>query len=128
MITLDTATDKLTDTTYRGTGGSPPELDLRDHGVEPTTLLLDNAQRRRRDAASSATTPTGSPGTRPATPTVDAAGNPYMMLLDGTATLPDGLEDRSGAAVPAGTIPANSPTRRCRDAAERRRRARSPRR
>lgn len=40
----------------------------------------------------------------------DAAGNPYMVLLDGTATLPNGTRTSSGTTVPDGTLPANSPT------------------
>ncbi len=41
---------------------------------------------------------------------LDAAGDPYIMLLDGTSTLPPGVRTSTGGAVPAGTIPANSPT------------------
>jgi Tfp pilus assembly protein PilE len=39
---------------------------------------------------------------------VDAAGNPFYILLDGTSTLPSGLKTSGGASVPAGTLPANS--------------------
>jgi hypothetical protein len=41
---------------------------------------------------------------------VDASGNPYYILLDGTSTLPSGLKTSGGVSVPAGTLPANSPT------------------
>ncbi len=41
---------------------------------------------------------------------LDSAGNPYVMLLDGAGTLPTGVTTSSGGAVPAGTIPANSPS------------------
>lgn len=41
---------------------------------------------------------------------LDAAGNPYVMLLDGTSTLPSGVTTSSGGAVAAGTMPANSPS------------------
>jgi Tfp pilus assembly protein PilV len=40
---------------------------------------------------------------------IDAAGDPYVMLLDGTSTLPPGITTYTGGAVPAGTVPANSP-------------------
>jgi hypothetical protein len=39
----------------------------------------------------------------------DAAGDPYVMLLDGTSTLPPGVTTSTGGAVASGTIPANSP-------------------
>jgi Tfp pilus assembly protein PilE len=41
---------------------------------------------------------------------IDAAGEPYMMLLDGSSSLPPGVTTSTGTAVPAGTIPANSPS------------------
>jgi type II secretory pathway pseudopilin PulG len=40
----------------------------------------------------------------------DEAGNPYLMLLDGTTSLPSGSYTSAGVSVPAGTVPANSPT------------------
>jgi Tfp pilus assembly protein PilE len=39
---------------------------------------------------------------------LDAAGNPFYILLDGVSTLPSGLKTSGGASVPAGTLPANS--------------------
>jgi type II secretory pathway pseudopilin PulG len=41
---------------------------------------------------------------------LDTAGNPYVMLLDGTSTLPSGVTTSTGGSVAANTIPANSPT------------------
>lgn len=41
---------------------------------------------------------------------VDTAGNPYYMLLDGLSTLPSNARTSGGASVPAGTMPANSPS------------------
>ncbi len=38
----------------------------------------------------------------------DGAGNPFMILLDGTATLPTGTTTSTGGAVAANTIPYNS--------------------
>jgi hypothetical protein len=41
---------------------------------------------------------------------LDTAGNPYVMLLDGTSSLPSGVTTSSGGSVAPGTIPANSPS------------------
>jgi hypothetical protein len=41
---------------------------------------------------------------------IDSSNNPYMILLDGSSTLPSGITTSTGAAVAPGTMPANSPT------------------
>lgn len=41
----------------------------------------------------------------------DEGGNPFLMLLDGATSLPTGAYTSTGAAVAAGTVPANSPLR-----------------
>ena len=41
---------------------------------------------------------------------LDAAGQPFVMLLDGTAGLPSGLTTSNGTPVAAGTMPANNPS------------------
>ncbi len=104
VITL--SGENLTDTTHLVQSGSSPTWTFGP-AVVPSTLLLDNAS-----------APPGKPifsyyaygiaRDSSGNPYRDAAGNPFTMLLDGTSTLPTGIKTNSGAAVPAGTIPANS--------------------
>jgi len=106
-ITLDPS-GTLTDATYANTGGTAPSWSFAST-PSSTDTLVDNAAAKpgtpvfqyfaygvARDSAGNAY--------------VDAAGNAYVMLLDGSSTLPSGLRTSSGASVPAGTLPANSPT------------------
>ena len=100
----------LTDTTYLVTGGSPPDWTFS------TTPATNPPPQEILSAV------TAAPG-KPAFTyygygvAKDSAGNnylsngqPYMMLLDGTSTLPSGVTTSTGAPVPAGTMPANSPS------------------
>ena len=103
----------LTDTTYPSTGGTPPGT---GRSRAPP----------RRPASSSTTSPRS--GSTPifryykygiaadsaGGQYLDAAGNPFMVLLDGTATLPTGVTTASGGSVAANTIPFNSAADRSR--------------
>jgi Tfp pilus assembly protein PilE len=107
QISLNETTDVLTDTTYTVTGGAAPNWTFSSTGT--TRTLLDHVNRVgttpifryysygiARDAGGNAY--------------LDAAGNSYMMLLDGTGTMPTGTTTSTGGNVPANTIPANSPS------------------
>jgi Tfp pilus assembly major pilin PilA len=108
VIALNTGTGMLTDTIYQVSGGSTPNwtfsstalstVDLLDHvsQVSGTPLFRYYRYDVARDSGGNAY--------------LDAAGNTYLLLLDGTGTLPTGTTTSTGGNVPAGTIPANSPT------------------
>ncbi len=98
---------RLTDTTYANTGGTAPNYTFST-SASSTKVLLENAAAQpgvpvfqyfaygvAKDASGNAY--------------VDAADNPYVMLLDGTSSLPGGLRTAAGTAVPNGTWPANNP-------------------
>lgn len=106
-IALNTSTGVLTDTTYAVTGGTAPNWTFSSTGT--SRRLLDHvtqvpgvplfryyAYGIARDSSSQ--------------PYLDAAGNTYLTLLDGTSTLPTGTTTSAGGNVSANTIPANSPS------------------
>lgn len=106
VIALDG--DTLTDSTHLVDGGSSPNWTFGPAQTNPPpSLLLDNVS-----------APAGQPifsyyqygVARDSTnaPYRDVAGNPFVMLLDGTSTLPSGVTTNNGGSVPAGTVPANS--------------------
>jgi hypothetical protein len=107
-LSYDQNTDVLSDTTYTVTGGTAPNWTFSSTGT--TRTLLDHVERV------TPTTPIfryyayGVARDSGGQPYLDAAGNTYMMLLDGTGTLPTGTTTSSGGNVPANTIPANSPS------------------
>ena len=107
-IALNTGTGALTDVTFPYTTGAAPNYQFSSTASQ-TRTLLDNASAKpgtpvfryfaygvARDSSGNAYK--------------DAAGNDYVMLLDGSSTLPNGLTTSGGSPVPAGTLPANSPT------------------
>ena len=108
VVTFNPTANTLTDTTFPSNGGVAPNYTFSTT-ASSTKILADNVSR-------SGSTPIfqyyafGEAKDSGGNSYVDAADNPYVMLLDGTSTLPDGLETSTGAAVPAGTKPANSPT------------------
>ena len=97
----------LVDTTYPRTGGTAPNWTFSSTR-RATRVLVDGA-------AQDGSTPifqyfpTGPPATAPATPTSTAAGNPYVMLLDGAGTLPSGVTTSAGGAGPGGDDPGELP-------------------
>lgn len=107
-IALNTSTGVLTDSVFSVSGGSSPNWTFSSTASSTTTLLDHVAQvlgtplfrYYRYDAARD------SAGNN----YLDASGNPYMILLDGTGTLPTGTTTSTGGSVAANTIPANSPT------------------
>jgi hypothetical protein len=112
VIALDTATGVLTDTTYPATGGQAPTWTFSTT-PSATRKLLDHVKLV-------GTTPVfryykyGIAAESSGAQYLDAAGNPFMILLDGTATLPTGVTTAGGAPVPANTIPWNSAADRSR--------------
>jgi hypothetical protein len=102
----------LTDTTYPATGGTAPNWTFSST-ASSTRRLLDHVTQV-------GTTPIfryykyGIAADQSGNQYLDAAGNPFMVLLDGTATLPTGVTTSSGGAVPANTIPYNSAADRSR--------------
>jgi hypothetical protein len=102
----------LTDTTYPATGGTAPNWTFS--GTASTTRkLLDHV-------TTVGSTPVfryykyGIAADSAGGQYLDAAGNPFMVLLDGTATLPTGVTTASGGSVPTNTIPYNSAADRSR--------------
>jgi hypothetical protein len=98
----------LVDTTYNAaTGATAPGWTFQTTAASTKTLLTNVAA------------PAGTPmfqyfayetaADASSNPYQDESGNPYFMLLDGTASLPTGSYTSSGASVAAGTVPANSP-------------------
>jgi len=106
-ISLNTSTGLLTDTAFPATGGTSPNWTFSATGT--TTTLLDHVSQIsgtplfRYYAYGIAKDSAGNNY-------LDAAGNAYMILLDGTGTLPTGTTTSTGGAVAANTIPANSPS------------------
>jgi hypothetical protein len=102
----------LTDTTYPATGGTAPNWTFSST-ASATRRLLDHV-------TTVGSTPTfryykyGIAADSGGSQYLDAAGNPFMILLDGTATLPTGVTTASGSSVPANTIPYNSAADRSR--------------
>lgn len=109
--TISLSAGKLVDTTYLATGGTAPNWTFSSTEATsppPTTILEVTAA----PPGKSAFTYYGYGIAKDSSGNsyLDAAGTPYVMLLDGTSTLPTGVTTSSGAAVAAGTIPANSPS------------------
>ncbi|MDX6584247.1 MAG: hypothetical protein QOI10_3431 [Solirubrobacterales bacterium] len=107
VIALNIATGVLTDTIYQVASGSSPSwvfsgtpsstVTLLDHVSAPSGIAFQYYRYDiARDSAGNAY--------------LDASGNSYMMLLDGSGTMPTGTTTSTGGSVPANTIPANSPT------------------
>jgi hypothetical protein len=98
----------LVDSTYPRTGGTAPNWTFSGTASQTRTLVEGVSQSGStplfqyfpfgiaRDGSNSAY--------------LDTAGNPYVMLLDGAGSLPTGVTTSAGGSVPAGTIPANSPS------------------
>ena len=105
----------LTDSSYAVTGGSSPNWTFSST-PSSTRTLLDHVQQV-------GSTPVfryykyGIAADSGGNQYLDAAGNPFMVLLDGTATLPSGSTTSTGGNVPANTIPYNSAADRSRLAA-----------
>jgi len=112
VISLNTTTGVLTDATYTVTGGASPNWTFSATPAS-TRTLLDNVKQV-------GSTPVfryykyGIAADSAGNQYLDAAGNPFMILLDGTATLPTGTTTSSGGNVPSGTIPYNSANDRSR--------------
>ncbi len=110
VISLNTTTDVLTDTVSTATGGS---VNNWTYAAPVTRTMLDHVEQV-------GTTPVfryykyGIAADSAGNQYLDAAGNPFMILLDGTATLPTGTTTSSGGNVPAGTLPYNSANDRSR--------------
>lgn len=106
VIALDTSTGVLTDTTYAATGGTAPNWTFSTT-ASSTRKLLDHVTQV-------GTTPLfryykyGIAADSSGNQYLDGAGNPFMILLDGTATLPTGVTTTAGGSVPPNTIPYNS--------------------
>jgi hypothetical protein len=106
VISLDTTTGVLTDSTYSATGGTAPNWTFSTT-ASSSRKLLDHVTQV-------GTTPLfryykyGIAGDSSGNQYLDAAGNPFMILLDGTATLPTGVTTAAGGSVPQNTIPYNS--------------------
>jgi Tfp pilus assembly protein PilV len=104
-VTLN-ANGTLTDTTYAVSGGSSPNWTFSSTATTTVTLLTNASQ--------NGATPVfryyayGIAKDGSGNNYLDAASQPYMILLDGTATLPTGVTTSTGGAVAAGTLPANS--------------------
>ena len=102
----------LTDTTYPSTGGTPPNWTFSST-ASTSRKLLDHV-------TTVGSTPIfryykyGIAADSAGGQYLDAAGNPFMVLLDGTATLPTGVTTASGGSVAANTIPFNSAADRSR--------------
>ena len=107
VVTLN-SNGTLTDSTFANTGGTAPNWTFAPT-ASSTNTLADNVTAK-------AGTPVfqyyayGIARNSSGNAYVDAADNAYVMLLDGTTTLPGGLRTSTGSAVAAGTMPANSPT------------------
>ena len=110
-ISLNTGTGVLTDTVFQVNASNPGTSPNWNFSPTPssTRVLLDHVSQisgtplfryYRYDIARDSG----------GNPYLDAAGNTYMILLDGTGTLPTGTTTSTGGSVPASTIPANSPT------------------
>ena len=112
VISFDGSTGMLTDTTYPATGGTPPNWTFSST-ASTTRKLLDHV-------TTVGSTPVfryykyGIAADSAGGQYLDAAGNPFMVLLDGTATLPTGVTTATGEPVPANTIPFNSAADRSR--------------
>ncbi len=104
-----TGANKLVDTTYAQTGGSAPNWTFSSTPLGTNTLLTNVT-------ASGSTPAFQYYAYQPAKDSAghdyqDDNGTPFLMLLDGTNSLPSGAFTSAGASVPAGTVPANSPSR-----------------
>jgi type II secretory pathway component PulJ len=86
QIAFNGTAGTLTDTTYAVSGGSAPSWTFSSTATSTVTLLINVAQ--------SGTTPVfryfayQQPLNSSSVPYTDSAGNPYMMLLDGTSAVP----------------------------------------
>ena len=108
VISLPPSGGDLTDTTYPRSGGIAPNW------------TFSSAPSRTRTLVTGAEDSNGTPVFRyyaygiardgSGNPYLDTAGNPYVMLLDGSSSLPTGVTTSSGGSVAPGTIPFNSPT------------------
>jgi hypothetical protein len=98
----------LVDTTYPRTGGTAPNWTFSSTPSETRTLVGGVSQ----DGSTPLFEyfPYGIARNGSGNAYLDTAGNPYVMLLDGSGTLPTGVTTSSGGSVPPGTIPANSPS------------------
>lgn len=100
--------DQLTDATYPRSGGTAPNWTFSST-PNGTRTLVGGAEQ-------SGSTPVfryyayGVARDGSGNPYLDTAGNPYVMLLDGSSSLPTGVTTSSGGTVAPGTVPANSPT------------------
>jgi len=112
VISLNTTTDVLTDSTYAVTGGASPNWTFSST-PSSTRTLLDHVE-------PVGSTPVfryykyGIAADSAGNQYLDAAGNPFMVLLDGTATLPTGTTTSTGGSVAPNTIPYNSANDRSR--------------
>jgi Tfp pilus assembly protein PilE len=107
-ISFNATSGLLTDTIYQVSGGSSPNwtfsatpsstVTMLDHvtQVPGTPIFRYYRYDIARDSGGNSY--------------LDAAGSPYMILLDGAGTLPTGTTTSTGGPVPANTIPANSPS------------------
>lgn len=109
VVTFNPTANTLTDTTFPSNGGVAPNYTFSTT-ASSTKILADNVSRAPGGTPIFQYYAFGEAKDSSGNSYVDAADNPYVMLLDGTSTLPDGLETSAGASVPAGTMPANSPT------------------
>ena len=105
---ISLASGTLADATYPKTGGTAPNWTFSSTPSSTRTLLGSAAQSG--SAPVFRYYPYGVARDSAGNAFLDSAGNPYVMLLDGSSTLPSGVTNSSGGSVPAGTIPANSPT------------------
>ena len=108
-VTLNSSAKTLVDKTYPASGGSAPNWTFSSTPTS-TVTLLSNVVGGVSTSKAFTYYPYGAAQDSSGTNYVDAAGNPYVMLLDGTSTLPAGIKTSGGASVPAGTMPANSPS------------------
>lgn len=97
---------QLNDSTYAVSGGASPSWTFAAT-PSSTVRLLGNVTASPGNAIFSYYR-YGQAQDSSGSPYLDAAGNPFYILLDGTSTLPSGLKTSGGTSVPAGTLPANS--------------------
>jgi Tfp pilus assembly protein PilE len=109
VISLTTS-GTLTDTTYPLASGTSSSNWAFSSTASATSILLTNADEIANGAPVFTYYPYGTATDSSLAAYKDAGGDPFVMLLDGSSTLPPGVTTAGGAAVAANTVPFNSPS------------------
>ena len=105
VIALNTTTNQLTQTTYAVSAGVAPNWTFSTTPSSTTVLTTRAFQQGSKPVFTYFGY--GVAKDSSGNDYLDSSGNPYKMLLDGSATLPGGITTSSGSAVARGTVPAN---------------------